>query len=140
MLRNLLASAILLASTSAFATIAEDLKAEGATSASVVDAALSACTDADCKAAVLAEAIEAGIDTKSVMSIALASGVEAKAVSSALLKAGVSQQDIIVAGNDLGLSPADLAPATAGGNPNQPPAGDTGKKDIPASEVPNGIS
>jgi lambda repressor-like predicted transcriptional regulator len=120
MIRNLLASAILLAasSTALAGDLADNLNAEGAVSADVVNAALANCADdADdaCKADVLAEAIAAGIDVNSVMSLGLAAGMDANSVADALRKAGVSETDIVAAAIGNGLSPADVTSATAGG-------------------------
>jgi hypothetical protein len=137
MIRNLLASAILLAASSAaFAgDLAENLNVEGAVSADVVNAALASCVDAACKADVLAEAIGAGIDAASVMSLGLAAGMDANSVAGALRKANVSESDIVAAANDNGLSPSDVTPATAGGNTQVTVDGTNKTVKLPASTV-----
>jgi hypothetical protein len=118
MIRNLLASAILLAasSTALSGNLADKLNVEGAVSADVVNAALASCADDACKAGVLGEAIDAGIDAASVMSLGLAADMDPISIADALRKADVSEIDIVVAANENGLSPADVTRATAGGN------------------------
>jgi hypothetical protein len=139
MLRNLLASAIILAaSTSAFAgELADNLNVEGASSSAIVTTALAACADADCKAAVLVEAIEAGVDAKSVMSIALAAGVSPKAASAAMRTANVSESDIVAAAVANNIDPTTITASTAGGTGTQDGGTNEGLK--AAAEVP-GIS
>ena len=117
MLRNLLASAIILAaSASSFAGIAEDLTVKGATSTDVVNTALSACADADCKAAVLVEAIAAGIDATSVMNIAYAANIAPTTIQSAMLTAKVDPTLIVQTLADNGADVTTLLEAPAGGN------------------------
>jgi hypothetical protein len=134
MIRNLLASAIIfVASTSAFANdIADSLKVEGATSSSVVTAALSACVDSNCTTAVIKDAIEAGIDAASVMSIALAAGIPARTIASDLIAAGVSEQYIFQAAIVNNISPTITGLAASAGFIK------TTNKLIPRSTVPNG--
>jgi hypothetical protein len=124
MLRNILASAILLAASSAVLAgdLADNLNVEGAISADIVNAALVSCADNACKADVLIEAIGAGIDAASVMSIGLASGMDAISIADAMRNAGLSESDIVIAANENGLSPIDVTNATAGGN-RQPRVG-----------------
>jgi len=138
MLRNLLASAIILAaSTSSFAGIAEDLAVEGATSDSVVTAALSACADADCKTAVLEEAIAAGVDASSIMTLGLAAGIDAPAITSTLRAANVPENEIVAAAIANNIDPTTITESTAGGTGDQ--GGDTNDGLEGATEVP-GIS
>jgi hypothetical protein len=134
MIRNLLASAIIfVASTSAFANdIADSLKVEGATSSSVVTAALSACVDSNCTTAVIKDAIEAGIDAASVMSIALAAGIPAKTIASDLIAAGISEQYIFQAAIANNINPTITGLASSAGFIK------TTNKLIPRSTVPNG--
>jgi hypothetical protein len=143
MIRNLLASAILLAaSTSVLAGIAEDLSVEGATSEGVITAALTNCADAACKADVLAEAIDAGIDAASVMRIAIASGISPADIASALRAADVSESDIVAAASANNISPSDVTQATAGGNTQSQNQGQrrTNTVSLPTASVPAGIS
>jgi hypothetical protein len=74
MIRNLLASVIILAaSTSAFsASIIKELEVPGADRSGIVGSALSACADEDCTAGVIADALAAKMDVASVMTIAIA--------------------------------------------------------------------
>ena len=138
MLRNLLASAIILAaSTSAFAGIAEDLKIEGATSDSVVTAAMSACADADCKTAVLEEAIAAGVDANSIMTLGLAAGIDAQAISTSLRTANVPESEIVAAAIANNIDPTTITASTAGGPVTQGNNANEGLEG--ATEVP-GIS
>lgn len=138
MLRNLLASAIILAaSASSFAGIAEDIKVEGASSSAIVTTALAACADADCKAAVLVEAIEAGVDANSVMNIALAANISPKAASAAMRTANVSESDIVAAAIANNIDPTTITASTAGGTGTQ--GNDTSEGLKAAAEVP-GIS
>jgi hypothetical protein len=118
MLRNLLASAILLAASSAAlaSNLADNLNVEGAVSADIVNAALISCADKACKEDILIEAIYAGIDAASVMSLGLAADMDPNSIADALRRADVSEIDIVVAANENGLSPADVTRATAGGN------------------------
>jgi len=116
MLRNLLASAIILAaSASSFAGIAEDLAVEGATSSDVVNAALSACADADCKAAVLVEAIEAGIHPTSVMAIANTAGMPGTEIGAALRTANVTEEEILNGALANNMDPTTIGAGTAAG-------------------------
>jgi hypothetical protein len=134
MIRNLLASAILLAASSAVLAgdLADNLNAEGAVSADVVNAALANCANNACKADVLVEAIYAGIDASSVMSLGLAAGMDASSVADALRKADVSESEIVAAANENGLSPADVTFATAGGSSSQ---GSAATVKLPAVKV-----
>jgi hypothetical protein len=141
MIRNLLASAILLAaSTSVFAGIAEDLSVEGATSEGVITAALTNCADAACKADVLAEAIDASIDAASVMRIAIASGISPADIASALRAADVSESDIVAAASANNISPSDVTQATAGGSTQNQGQRQTNTVSLPTASVPAGIS
>jgi hypothetical protein len=117
MIRNLLASAILLAASSAALAgdLVDNLNVEGALIADVVNASLASCADDACKADVLGEAIDAGIDAASVMSLGLAAGMDAISIADAMRNAGLSESDIVAAANQNGLSPTDVIAATAGG-------------------------
>jgi hypothetical protein len=79
MIRNLLASVIILAaSASAFsADIVTELQADGANSSDVIGSALSACDSAYCAAAIIADAIATCVDVASVTTIAIAANVPA---------------------------------------------------------------
>ncbi|MFT4907877.1 MAG: hypothetical protein ACI978_001961 [Oleispira sp.] len=143
MIKNLLASALLMAaSTSVLAgDLADSLNADGAISSDVVSAALANCADADCKSDVLAEAIAAGIDAASVMSIALAADIDANDIASALRSANVSDSDIVAAALVNNQDPAAFITATATGNSqNNSNASTRGRVRIPVAAVPNGIS
>jgi hypothetical protein len=138
MIRNLLASAILLAaSTSVFAGVAEDLSVKGATSDGVITAALAECTDTDCEADALVEAIEAGIDASSVMSLALAADIDVDTIASALYTANVSEADIFAAAIANNQNPEDFIDATATGNTI---IGSSIRLSLPVASVPRGIS
>jgi hypothetical protein len=140
MIRNLLASAILLAaSTSVFAGLAEDLNAKGATSESVITTALASCADEACKADVLVEAIKAGIDAASVMSIALTSNISPADVATAMRAADVPESAIFLAASANNLSPSAVTQATSGGRV-QPQARTNTRISLPRNSVPNGIS
>jgi hypothetical protein len=141
MIRNLFASAILMAaSTAVFAAgnIADSLDAEGAISSDVIGAALAQCANTDCKADVLIEAIEANVDAASVMSIALAADIDANTIASALRSANVSESDIFAAAIANNQNPEKFTEVTASGNTtiNAPIT----RNRIPAASVPNGIS
>ncbi len=142
MIRNLLASAILLAaSTTAFAgDIADQLKVEGATASGVVTAALDACADTACKDDVIAQALEAGIDTASVMSIASLSGMPAADIGAALRSANVPEQDIVGAALANNMDATAIAKPTAGGPLTPTPGTGVKKPAIPAADVPAGTS
>jgi hypothetical protein len=140
MIRNLLASAILLtASTSVFAGVAEDLSAEGASSESIITAALAGCKDAACKADVLAEAIAAGIDAASVMSIALASNISPSDIAAAMRAADVPESAIFLAASANNISPLEVTQATSGGSAQIQGRANT-RVTLPRASVPNGIS
>lgn len=141
MIRNLLASAILIAaSTTVLAgTIADSLNTEGAVSSVVISAALAECADATCKADALAEAIEAGVDATSVMSLALAADMDADTIATALRTANVSEADIFTAAIANNQNPENFTDATATGNTTT--RTNTGTRSrIPAASVPDGIS
>jgi hypothetical protein len=137
MIRNLLASAILLAASSAALAgdLADNLNSEGAVSADVINAALANCADDACKADILAEAIAAGIDAASVMSLGLAANMDVNSIADALRKADVSETDIVAAANDNGFSPADVTPATAGGNTQVTVGGTNATVKLPPATV-----
>lgn len=140
MIRNFLASAILLAaSTSAFAGLAEDLNAEGVTSDGVITAALASCVDEACKADVLAEAIEAGIDAASVMSIALASNISPTDVATAMRAADVPESAIFLAAGANNINPSEVTQATSSGRVQSQARSNT-RVSLPRASVPNGIS
>jgi hypothetical protein len=140
MIRNFLASAILLAaSTSAFAGLTEDLDAEGATSESVITTALASCADEACKADVLVEAIEAGIDAASVMSIALTSNISPADVATAMRAADVPESAIFLAASANNISPSAVTQATSGGRVQRQARSNT-RVSLPRASVPNGIS
>jgi len=143
MIRNLLASAILIAaSTTVLAdTIADSLNTEGAVSSVVISAALAECADATCKADVLAEAIEAGVDATSVMSLALAADMDADTIATALRKANVSEADIFTAAIANNQNPENFTDATATGNATiRTGSRISSRNRIPAASVPDGIS
>jgi hypothetical protein len=137
MIRNLLASAILLASMPVLAGIAEDLNTEGATSDGVITATIAECTDTVCEIDVLVEAIEAGIDATSVMSIALAADINVETIASALYAANVSESDIFAAAIANNQNPEDFINATATGNTI---IGNRTRISLPVASVPKGIS
>jgi hypothetical protein len=139
MIRNLLASAILLAaSASALAgSLADSLNVEGASSSEVVSAALAGCADAACKADVLTEALAAGVDATSVMSLALAANIDIATVTTAMRSANVSESDIVAAAVANDISPAAVTQATAGGQ-SQQTQGQSKKPVIPTSNVQPG--
>lgn len=137
MIRNLFASAIIfVASTSVFANDIEDsLKVEGATSSSVVTAALSACkkSDSGCIAAVIEDAIDAGITPSSVMKIALAANIPIETITDGLSAAGVTDQDVFTAiANNVDPSTTGL-PTNAGLNTTE-------RKSLTNSGTPSGVS
>ncbi|MFT4765700.1 MAG: hypothetical protein ACI9OH_002812 [Oleispira sp.] len=137
MIRNLLASAILLAASASVLAgpLADSLNAEGASSSEVVSAALASCADAACKADVLAEALEAGVDATSVMSLALAANIDVATITAALRSANVSESDIVAAAVANNLSPTAVTQATAGGQTQQT---QTNTPSIPVSNVQPG--
>ncbi|MEH6449831.1 MAG: hypothetical protein V7765_14240 [Oleispira sp.] len=141
MIRNLLASAILIAaSTAAFAgDISDSLNVEGAVSSVVISAALAKCPDSACEADVIIEAIEADIDATSVMSMALAAGIDTDTISSALRTAKVSESDIVAAAIVNNQNPENFTDATATGNTTTRTNTSTRNR-IPAASVPDGIS
>ncbi|MGK0247681.1 MAG: hypothetical protein ACI910_000406 [Oleispira sp.] len=136
MIRNLLASTILMAASSVALAgdLTDNLNIEGAVSADVVNDALASCADDACKADILVEAIDAGIDAASVMSLGLAANMDANSIADALRKANVSEFDIVAAANQNGLSPADVTVATAGGANSQGTRKNTTVK-LPAATV-----
>lgn len=147
MIRNLLASAILIAaSTTVLAgtitsTIADSLNTEGAASSVIISAALTECTDAACKADILAEAIEAGVDVTSVMSLALAAKMDANTITSALRAADVSESEIVAAAIVNNQNPENFTDATATGNTTTRTGSRISSRNrIPAASVPDGIS
>jgi hypothetical protein len=148
MIRNFLASAILLAaSTSVFAGLAEDLNAKGATSESVITTALANCADEACKADVLVEAIEAGIDAASVMSIAFISNISPADVATAMRAADVPESAIFLAASANNISPSAVTQATSSGNVqsrsrsrSQSQRRTRTRVTLPRASVPNGIS
>lgn len=142
-IRNLIASAILMAtSTLVFAgDIAVSLDIEGAISSVVISDALAECADVTCKEGVLVEAIEAGIDAASVMSIALAANMNANSISSAMRTANVSESDIFAAAITNDRNPQNFTDSTATGNSNNNTRSrNQSRNSIPVAAVPNGIS
>ncbi len=145
-IRNLIASAILMTTTTlAFAngptgSIADSLSAEGAISSVVITDALAGCADAACKAAVLVEAIEAGIDTVSVMNIALAANMSARSISTAMRTANISESDIVAAALVNNQNPENFTDSTATGITTNTHSRNQGRAYIPTAVVPNGIS
>ena len=140
MLRNILASAIILAaSATASADLADDLNAPGANSKDVINAALDACTDDSCKAEVLENAAKAGVDANSIMTIALAANIEPLTITNALRAAKVSETNILAAAasNDIDITTLLETPASGpqGGDSNDPE-----ETVLPSADVPDGIS
>jgi hypothetical protein len=139
MIRTLFASAMLMAVSSLVSAgnIADSLDAKDAVSSNIIGAALAECSNTDCEADVLVEAIEAGIDATSLMSLALAANIDVDTIASALHTANVSESDIFTAAIANNQNPEDFIDATATGNTI---IGNIFRRNLPAASVPKGIS
>lgn len=86
-MRKLLAGIILVAALPVSASVTSDIEAGVQPVEDIISNALAACGDAACEEAVLAEALEAGVDSATVNSVATASGVSPETINNAVANA-----------------------------------------------------
>jgi hypothetical protein len=131
MIRNLLASAILLASTSTFATIAEDV-ANKVSASEIVESAVASCETSACVEAALTEMLKAGLTLEAVADAATKSGVDQASFNKAATSAGIDINQAFTAFTNA----TNKTNSTAGGN--KPAATNNKKPALPTPFVPAG--
>jgi hypothetical protein len=156
MIRNLLASAIILAaSTSAFADVKADIE-NGATAADLVNQAIAGCAgSSSCQETALAEILAAGVDIETVAAAAVSAGMSVTTVikaaiaaniapaaavtaaTSAAVKAGKSVDAVLAEVQSIPEVPADVAvAATSKGAVQATTIASVSKPTAPKSAIP----